>query len=200
MKILLAHSERDLLKSCGKLMSIDGHDVVSAFDGAQMASLLEEQAFDLVLMEDQLPTLNSKPLLLLARSKGMPVIVLLNERIAVRHLLRPDLPEAFLSLPFLPSDLNEIMHLVMELRQSEEMLPCGDTVLKISDFRFQASETRLTAQEIVLLQKLKAGEKPNGRRSRTMILSLNEKWSAMRASVRIAYEQGKGYRLVTGNE
>ncbi len=200
MKILLAHSERDLLKSFGKLMSIDGHEIVSAFDGAQVASLLEAQVFDLVLMEDLLPSLNRKPLLPLARSKGMPVIILLNERIAVRHLLRPDLPEAFLSLPFLPSDLNEIMSLVMDLRQSEETLTCGDTVLQISDFRFQASDTRLTAQEISLLQKLKAGEKPNGRRSRTMILSLNEKWSVMSASVRIAYEQGKGYRLVTGNE
>ncbi len=196
MKILLAHSERDLLNSYGKLLTMDGHEIVSAFDGAQVASHLEEQTFDLLLLEDRLPRLTRSPLLPLARSRNLPVIVLLDGRITVRHLLRQDLPEAYLALPFLPADLNDMMKLVMDLRQSEETLACGDTVLQISEFRFRASEKRVTAPEIQLLQRLEAGEKTEGRRNRTLILALNEKWAGMSSGTRIAYEQGKGYRLV----
>ncbi len=200
MNLLLAHSERDLLKSFGQLLTMDGHQISTAFDGAQVASLLGEQSFDLVLLEDRLPCLTRDPLLPLIRKKGLPVIVLLDGRIVVRHLLRQELPEAYLALPFLPADLNDLMHLVMALRASPDTLSCGDTVLEISEFRFRDSRARLTAHEIRLLQMLSAGGKPEGRRARTLILALNEKWSAMGSRTRIAYEMGKGYRLVTQND
>ncbi len=196
MKILLADSERDLLKSYGKLLTMDGHEVVSAFDSAQVIRLLDGPAFDLVLLEDHLPTLSRDPLLPLIREHRVPVIVLLDERIAVRHLLRPELPEAYLPLPFLPADLREVMEKVMALREASDPLTCGDTVVQVPEFCFRASALRLTAQEIGLLEKLAAGEKIEGRRARTLILALNEKWSRMKSRTRIAYECGKGYRLV----
>ena len=49
MNILLADSNRDLLQSYQKLLTLDGHTVTTAFDGAQAAALLEPGKYDIAI-------------------------------------------------------------------------------------------------------------------------------------------------------
>ena len=200
MKILLAHEDRDLLRSYERLLMIDGHDVTTAFDGAQVASLLPKGPFGLVILEEALPRVAHGQLMGLLRRENAPVIVLLNGRATMKHLLRPLLPEAYLPLPFLPDDLTALIASVSKKLASADALPCGDAAVDVARFRFSGTDTRLTAQEIDLIAALLRDEKVSGRRARTMILSINEKLRRLGKKARVIYEIEKGYRLVNDNE
>ncbi len=200
MRILLESSERDLLNSYAKLLTMDGHEVVSAFDGVQVLSLLQQSEWDLLLLEDTPPRVRRETLISQARERRVPVIVMLCGRIQVHHLLLPDLPEAYLSLPFLPSDLTGLIESIQRRRDTAALFPCGDTAVDVSAFRFADSTVRLTAQEMDLLEHPEDCQRPGGKLVRTRILALNEKLSRQGKAARIAYEYGKGYRLVNQND
>ena len=258
MKILLADSDRDLLNSYERLLRLNGHEVGEAFDGTRVFSLLKEEKWDILLMEDRLPRVGRKELAAQARENGVPIIVLIREGISVQQLLAEDLPEAYLSLPFLPEDLNGLIENVLEKKNSGGGFPCGELVVDRAGFCLKKGDTagaealpqpdfqgtgkdntavketlpqpdsqgtgkdntagaealpqpeasktngtekavtpiRLTCQEIDLLAALNAEENIHGKRARTMILALNEKLSRAGGKVKIAYEYGKGYRLI----
>ncbi len=200
MKILLESSDRDLLHSYAKLLTLDGHEVVSAFDGAQVLSMLQEQGWDLLLLEDAPPRVKREILISVARDQEVPVIVMLCGRLQVRHLLRSDLPEAYLSLPFLPTDLAGLIESVRCKKASDEHLPCGDATIDVGAFRFVDSTVRLTVQEMDLLGHPEVRQKPGSKLVRTLILALNEKLSRLGKATRLIYEYGKGYGLVNQDD
>ena len=103
MNILLADSHRDLLQSYERLLTMKGHQVTTAFDGTQVVQLTAERRFDLVILEEHLPRISGDSLLEMLRDANVPVIVMLDRRVTANHLLRPSLPSAYLSLPFLPA-------------------------------------------------------------------------------------------------
>lgn len=213
MKILLADSDRDLLNSYQRLLRLNGHEVGEAFDGTRVYSLLREEKWDILLLEDGLPRVGRSDLTALARENDVPVIVLIREGLSVRRLLAEDLPEAYLPLPFLPEDLTGLIENVLDKKKSEGGFPCGELVVDLAGFclrKWNDNESgerngaaksgtlpRLTCQEIDLLAGLNAEREIHGKRARTMILALNEKLSRAGAKAKIAYEYGKGYRLVS---
>ena len=199
MKILLADADRDLLQGYQKLLSMNGHDVTPAFDGAQAASLMPQGPYDAVILDENLPRVGWEQLARLTDREGTPVIVLMNQRVSMKHLLSPALPSAYLPFPFLPGDLTGLMEDVARKARSRETFPCGDAAVDVARFRFLDTDVRLTAGEMDLLRSLTEGKKPEGRRARTMISALNEKLAGMGKQTRIAYEITEGYRLVNGN-
>ncbi len=200
MRILLADSDRDLLQSYATLLAMDGHEVTQAFDGAQVVSLLAHGPYDTALLEETLPRVEHGRLMRLMAREALPVIVILNGRVTAKHLLRPDLPCGYLSLPFLPGDLTGLIESVREKRASGEPFPCGDAVVDVAGFAFQGTDIRLTAAEIDLLTALKRGKMSHGRHARTVILALNEKLARMNRRTHIRYELEKGYTLVSDHE
>ncbi len=200
MNILLADSNRDLLQCYQKLLAMDGHTVTTAFDGAQVVSLLGPEAFDMAILEENLPRIELDLLLQALNRDRIPVIVLTDGIATVKMLLGATLPNAYLFFPFLPADLNQIMREVAEKTHSSETLNCCGVDVDVSGFCFTGTATRLTNGEIDLLRELKKPRRAAGKRTRVMIHALNEKLKAIGNPARIIYEMEKGYRLVNGND
>ena len=200
MNILLADSDRDLLQCYRKLLTMDGHTVTTAFDGAQVVSLLGPEKFDMAILEEDLPRIKLDQLLQALNRDHIPVIVLAGEIVTVKTLLGSALPNAYLSFPFLPADLKQIMGEVAEKTRSEEPLNCCGVDVDVSGFCFTGTATRLTNGEINLLRELKTPRRAAGKRTRVMIQALNEKLKGIGKPARIIYEMEKGYRLVNGYE
>ncbi|MBQ8954419.1 MAG: response regulator transcription factor [Clostridia bacterium] len=200
MKILLADSDRDLLQSYEKLLTMDGHQVTTAFDGAQVVSLLAGGPYDIAVLEEKLPRIGGEQLLQLLRREGVPAILLLDERVSVKRLLRADLPEAYLSFPFLPADLTGLLESTARKLATETAVDCGGVAVDAARFRFAGTQARLTVQEIDLMEALARHERPQGRQARTIIHALNEKLWRLGRGVRIEYELEKGYKLVSNHE
>ena len=197
MNIVLAVSDRDLLSGYSKLLTTDGHTVSTAFDGTQAAPLLARGPLDLAVLEAVLPRMESGRLIELFHSEGVPVILLLDERIA---LLARQLPEAYLSFPFLPEDLRQTVESISRARKSDERIRCNDIEIEVSRFRFRDSQLPLTLQEIDLMRALNEGRRVGGKRARMTILALNEKLRRMGRTTRIQYELENGYRLVNEDD
>lgn len=200
MNILLADSNRDLLQCYQKLLTMDGHTVTTAFDGAQAVSLLGPGKFDMAILEEDLPRIELEQLLPVLNRDHIPVIVLANRTVTVKTLLGSTLPNAYLSLPFLPADLKQLMGEVAEKTRSAETLSCRGVDVDVSGFCFTGTATRLTNGEINLLRDLENPLRAAGKRTRVMIQALNEKLKGIGKPARIIYEMEKGYRLVNGYE
>ncbi len=200
MKILLADSDRDLLMSYERLLTLDGHEVQTAFDGTQVAAMPPRALYDAAVLAEDLPRVSHEDLVRMLQGQGTPVIALLTRRVTARHLLRPALPNAYLPFPFLPGDLRALLASVVEKKKSGEVFSCGGAEVDVSGFCFAGTDARLTAPEIDLLRRAAGGEMVGGRRARTLAAALNEKLTRISASARIEYTLGKGYGLVNRYE
>lgn len=200
MNILLADSDRDLLQSYQKLLTMDGHLVTTAFDGAQVVSLLRARKYDIVVLQDILPRIEHEQILLLLRKEKIPVIALTDHRENVKDLLKPQLPNSYLPFPFLPVDLTEKIQAVMEkIRSAEKFSRCG-VEIDVAGFCISGTDIFLTNGEIDLLRILENPGKSSGKRTRVIVQALNQKLQKTGKQVRIIYEIGKGYRLVNEHD
>ena len=200
MRILFAASDRDLLQSYAKLLTLEGHGVTTAFDGVQVAKLLADSQFDLAIVEEKLPRLGYEQLVPLMRQESLPTILLLDGRVTVKHLLRAALPNAYLPLPFLPGDLRALISNINARLAEKETLRCGDAAVDVPGFRFESSDTGVTEGELEALYALKNSQRLEGKRARTIIAALNEKLRRLGKRTRISYELQKGYSLVNEND
>ncbi len=204
MNILLAVSNRDLLQSYQKLLTLDGHTVTAAFDGTQAVSLTGPGKYDIAILEQRLPRIEPERLLQAFIRDRIPVIVLADRPVTVKTLLGSPLPNAYLSFPFLPEDLRRMIREVTEKTRSAETLMRGGVTVDVSGFRIAETGAPLTNGEINLLRELSAPRRAAGKRTRIVIRALNEKLKNAgknaEKTARITYELEKGYRLVNGNE
>ena len=203
MNILLADSNRDLLQCYQTLLTLDGHAVTTAFDGAQVAALLGPGKYDIAILEQRLPRMALDRLLEELERNRIPSIVLAEGAVTVKTLLGSPLANAYLTLPFLPEDLKRMIREVTEKARSGETLRRGGVTVDVSGFCIAGTGVRLTNGEINLLRELSAPRRAAGKRTRVMIQALNEKLKNAEKSAektRIIYEMEKGYRLVNGNE
>lgn len=106
MKILLASPERDLLKCYKALFEADLGETVTAFDGTQVLSLLSAEAFDIALLDNELPRIEYGKLIGQAKENNVPVIALTNG--ADTSQINAN---AYLKYPF---DYGKIKSVVME--------------------------------------------------------------------------------------
>ena len=109
MKVLLAHSDRDLLSSLSGLWRVEGLEAETAFDGTMVPPLLARGPYGAAVLDEALPRMSHASLMALLRQEGIPVIVLTGERVTVKRLLAPDLANAYLSFPFLPCELRALI-------------------------------------------------------------------------------------------
>ena len=107
MKILFAAPDRDLLECYKKLLQKDFGEIVTAFDGTQVLSLLSNETFDITVIDKSLPRIDFGTLISHIKGKELPVIVLTNEPPGVKG--RTDGPTAieYLSYPFTSQELLE---------------------------------------------------------------------------------------------
>ena len=108
MKILLASLDRDLLECYKKLLEPDLGQIVTAFDGTQVLSLLSTERFDIAVLDNELPRIEYGKLFGQAKEKNVPVIALIND-VCIRQIQA----DAYLKYPF---DYGRIKSVILEIR------------------------------------------------------------------------------------
>ncbi len=101
MRILLAAPDRDILMCYERLLSQEGHEVTTAFDGMQIPQLLAGSGPEAVILDLDLPGLDRGRIFRMFTADGIPVIALGD--------LQTENDDAknvrFLRYPFIPEEL-----------------------------------------------------------------------------------------------
>lgn len=199
MEVLLADANRDMLMCFKKIIEFDGHEVSTAFDGAQVVKMIANHHFDMVILNDNIPRVKCTEIIKHLNEGNIPVIVLTGEKINSKTLLAETLANSYLSFPFLPYELTELMNKVRDKAASNKLLKLSDVEIKVSDFRL-CGQLRMTNEEIDILSSLVEQQNFNEKKAGTHINSLNNKFKKINKKLHIRYVMNEGYRLVTENE
>lgn len=76
-KILVVDDDREIVKSLGKLLELEGYDIYKAYDGVEALDILLREQIHLILMDVMMPKLNGLSALMKIREKNnIPIIML----------------------------------------------------------------------------------------------------------------------------
>ncbi len=114
MKILLASPERDLLECYKALFEADLGQTVTAFDGAQVLSLLKTEEFEIAVLDAELPRVEYGKLVAQIKDRKIPVIALINEPESVRRCRNEPQADAYLSYPFNYAEIKSVITETLE--------------------------------------------------------------------------------------
>ncbi len=199
MKILLADSDRDLLRSYQKLLQLDSYEVSTLFDGTQVVLNLSKNEYDLVILNKNIPRINYKEIVKILNDRNIPVIVLLGKLITSGMLLDNVLANSYLSFPFLPYELLDRIKDVMSKSNSKERIVFEDLLIDVGKYT-SSDNIRFTNEEINIINAFINGKNIEVQRIHSYINSLNNKFVANNKIPRIKYITNIGYRMVTENE
>ena len=75
--ILIVDDNREIVDSLGKLLAIEGYDILTAYDGMEALEVLERSRPDLILLDVMMPRLNGLSTLMKIRERhNIPAIIL----------------------------------------------------------------------------------------------------------------------------
>ena len=75
--ILIVDDNREIVDSLGKLLALEGYDIITAYDGMEVLEQLEKNKIDLILLDVMMPRLNGLSALMKIReSYKIPAIIL----------------------------------------------------------------------------------------------------------------------------
>jgi len=195
LKILFASPDRDLLECYKQLLEADYGEIVTAFDGTQVVTLLSTESFDLVILDREIPRIGYKRIIDRIREKEIPVIVLTKGHVRVSQLTQASLPNSYISFPFDHEQIGKVINNLNEKISNGEHLSIGNTEIDVSGFRIKDGP-RLTCEEIDTLTSLIRGETLKTEYG-AYISALNSKFRDSGAGVKIKYKPKKGFELVT---
>lgn len=198
MKILFAAPDRDLLECYKELLEGEYGEIVTAFDGAQVLTLLSAESFDAVIIDRALPRVDGKTLIRRISERKLPVIVLTDEPVSARLLAEEPLPNEYLAYPFGVKKLSDTISSVLQKASSGERIRIGDAEIALSGFRI-INGPSLTGREIDVLRSLIGGS-PVTTADGAYISALNAKFALSGSGVRIRYRAQKGFETVTNDE
>ncbi len=118
LKILVIEDDPTIIKIYERILSNDGHRVVSALTGAQAVTKLKDESFDLVCLDLKLPDMDGMDLLKLIKRKveWIPVIIVTANPSLESSLeaLNAGIVTEYITKPF------DTKELVITIRQSVE--------------------------------------------------------------------------------
>jgi len=145
MRILVIDDDRDLCRATALVLQNSGYDVDLCHDGETGLSYLEQNAYDLAIVDRMLPQLQGVDLLATARKRGAttPVLMLtalgsVEDRVAGLDAGADD----YLVKPF---DMRELLARIRALARRPEQLT-GPSVLRYGDVELNVSELSLTGE------------------------------------------------------
>ncbi|MBQ1659170.1 MAG: response regulator, partial [Clostridia bacterium] len=144
MRVMLANHDRDFLLAFTRLIEYENDEVTAVFDGTQVISkLASQQKPDIVVLDENIPRISSREILKQLNESNIPVIMISDRKINSGKLMDKMLANAYLSLPFMPSELIQLIKSVDSKHRSNEKLEYEDVSFDISVFRL-CDEMRVT--------------------------------------------------------
>ena len=193
MKILFASRDRDLLRSCGTILMMDGHSVDTVFDGAQLSEKLGSGIYDMVIYMSGLPMAEDGSIASACRDLSVPSIELTEGSVSICMLTDGVPPSAYLCLPFEAGQLEEMMASVCgEMDRRETIDPRG---LSVATDSFEVNGEKITKGEMDVLRTLCAGESVDADNDFPYMSALDRKLRRSGSGRYIRYSPGEGYRL-----
>ena len=164
MKILIIEDERPINNLIRSTLTADGYSCDCAFDGKEVADLIEQRQYDLILLDLMLPEISGYDLLEYIRSLGniraaqIPVIIIsamgqVQDRIRGLHLGADD----YLCKPFQIGELAARVEAVLRRSgHSNEKIRIGDVLISPASRQVWKAGTpvELTVKEFDLLAEL----------------------------------------------
>ncbi|MCI5620195.1 MAG: response regulator transcription factor [Lachnospiraceae bacterium] len=155
IRILIVEDERAISDLVKLNLSKVGYQCICAYDGLEAADLLEEQNFDLIILDVMLPKINGYELMEYIRPLQIPVIFLtakatLDDR--MKGLTSG--AEDYMVKPFEVVELLARVNIVLRrYHKSESQLRFGDIVVDVENQTVTkaGSEVELTPKELELL-------------------------------------------------
>lgn len=155
IRILIVEDERAISDLVKLNLSKVGYQCICAYDGLEAADLLEEQNFDLIILDVMLPKINGYELMEYIRPLQIPVIFLtakatLDDR--MKGLTSG--AEDYMVKPFEVVELLARVNIVLRrYHKSESQLQFGDIVVDVENQTVTkaGSEVELTPKELELL-------------------------------------------------
>ncbi len=199
MRVMLANHDRDFLLAFTRLIEYENDEVTAVFDGTQVISkLASQQKPDIVVLDENIPRISSREILKQLNESDIPVIMISDRKINSGKLMDKMLANAYLSLPFMPSELTTLIKSVDSKHKSKEKLEYEDVSFDISGFRL-CDEMRVTNEEIDIFRSLVNNSETDNKRAAPYINALNRKLKKLRKRPTIKYVINEGYRLVKNN-
>lgn len=155
IRILIVEDERAISDLVKLNLSKVGYQCICAYDGLEAADLLEEQNFDLIILDVMLPKINGYELMEYIRPLQIPVIFLtakatLDDR--MKGLTSG--AEDYMVKPFEVVELLARVNIVLRrYHKSESQLRFGDIVVDVENQTVtkEGSDVELTPKELELL-------------------------------------------------
>lgn len=109
MKILFAAPDRDLLECYKSILENDMGELIAAFDGAQVLSLVGSEKFDISVLDCDLPRVEFDRLTAKMKEMQIPVIALTNG-----HKAKDPKADAYLTYPFTPDVIEDLIRKTLD--------------------------------------------------------------------------------------
>ena len=131
ISILIVEDDRHIAELINTNLTDAGYSCICAYDGMMAANILEEQRFDLVLLDIMLPEINGYELLEYIKPFGTPVIFL-TAKAEVKDIVKGLRlgAEDYLTKPFEIIELLARVETVLRrYNKNKSVLTCGDVVV-----------------------------------------------------------------------
>ena len=149
MKLLLAEDTSDLNRAVTALLTHQGYEVTSAFDGAEAMEYLENDSFDGIILDIMMPKMSGLEVLSRLRANGIVTPVLL--------LTAKAEVDDYLTKPFAMKELLARVRSMTRRRQnySSGEMTFANLTLRAEQLELASENTiRLSLKEVELLQAL----------------------------------------------
>ena len=149
IRVLIVEDEKPISDLMRLSLSKAGYSCVCAYDGAEAANILEEENFDLVLLDVMLPAVSGFELMEYIQPRGTPVIFItaknsLDDRVKGLRMGAED----YIVKPFEVMELLARVEVVLRrYKKTDEVLYLGDLVIDLRSFQVQRGN------ELILLTK-----------------------------------------------
>jgi two-component system response regulator CpxR len=223
VKLLLIDDDKELTELLGELLELEGFSCDICNDGLSGLSKLEQQAYDLVLLDVMMPGKNGFEVLKeLRKDNQQPVLMLTAKGDEIDRVLGLELgADDYLGKPFSERELLARIRAILRRTQNASPSENNHTLIRHQDLSLSVSkqqahcdgqELELTSTELLLLQQLlenpgqvldkeQLNQKVLGKRLQAFDRSLDMHISNLRKKIpprkdqlpRIKTLRGKGY-------
>lgn len=133
-KILIVEDERNISKLISDTLALGKYDTDSAFDGEEALKKIEQQEFDLILLDVMLPKLDGFELMEKIKNKNIPIIFL-SARNDVSSIVKglSEGGQDYMTKPFEPLELLARIELRVKKKNENAQYNYNDIVVNVKE-------------------------------------------------------------------